>query len=586
MKAVTTIGLEVAADQVRAVEVSRAAGEVRILRTAEVSLPAGSVIDGRVIDPLALSRALRELWETARFSERRCVIVMPSRLMTQQMITVPPAPPLEQIAIVRGELERFGTIEERGYFGWLPMTAGAGIAGNTLAFLMHDGVVEGYETALRQADLQADGFEPAALAALRVLARREAVQEGPPVLPIMGGDLPSLPTVRGTGELGEPSGSPVMIARRRGYFALRDLRDKAARRGEACLHTARRAPYAGHDRREGGPATAVVYASGQCAALVFFEGGGICYCRDLEAGLDEAPGAIDGGNASDVVRAFVSEIERSLQYYRRAYKEAPQPRRLLLAGDHPAIAPAVAWLSESQSVEVLRVHPLAGAADVEGTISLYGADRGHEGIPSGHGDPFVAAVGGALRRIDPAGIDLKIARELREEATAQDEAAARYRRTTLATAGTIAVVGALATSLLTVRLRQAQVARDAAFAAAQAARESRKASTLRQQNLEDDLRRLRRRRPPVTLLLHRLQRAVPGGIALTALELREDGTLLLRGEAKAAPLVRDLVHRLTEDPRFRAPELDSLEAPEEQGSVLFAVRTGWPGYGVQAALQP
>jgi Tfp pilus assembly protein PilN len=291
----------------------------------------------------------------------------------------------------------------------------------------------------------------------------------------------------------------------------------------------------------------------------------------LEADLAEAPGAHEDA-AGGRLRAFVSEVERSLQYYRRAYKEAPQPRRLFLAGDHPAIVPAVSWLSDSQGIPVQQVHPLAGCAQGAGLHA--------------EGDAFVAAVGAALRRIDRVGVDLQIARELQEAARLGAEAAARFRRTALMAATSLAAVAILATSLLTLRLRQARAVRDNAAATAQAARESREAFAMRRQAIDSDLRRLRRRRIPMSLLLRRLQRAVPGGMALTALDLKEDGTIALRGAARDDARVRDLMRRLTLDPRFREPELETLDAATEQHSILFVVRTGLLGYGLQASARP
>src|SRR5438132_2592109 len=138
-----SVGLETTPGVIRAVEIKASAREMVIQRLAQGAVPAGSVRDGRVVDPAALAGALRRLWEQGRFSTRRCGVVVPVGALAPQMLTLPPAPAAEQRRIVGGELARFAPVESATSFGWMPMASGGGPGGNTLAFLADAAMIGG-----------------------------------------------------------------------------------------------------------------------------------------------------------------------------------------------------------------------------------------------------------------------------------------------------------------------------------------------------------------------------------------------------------------------------------------------------------
>jgi type IV pilus assembly protein PilM len=67
------IGLDIGTAAVRAAEVRLGRGRPTLVRFGQVALPAGAVIAGEVVDPTAVSVALRRLWKDVGFTGKRVV---------------------------------------------------------------------------------------------------------------------------------------------------------------------------------------------------------------------------------------------------------------------------------------------------------------------------------------------------------------------------------------------------------------------------------------------------------------------------------------------------------------------------------
>lgn len=66
----TTIGVDVGATSVRAVQVKRSGRKIRVVKAAEVPLEHGTVVGGEVRDPGRLTDAVRELWKVGKFNSK------------------------------------------------------------------------------------------------------------------------------------------------------------------------------------------------------------------------------------------------------------------------------------------------------------------------------------------------------------------------------------------------------------------------------------------------------------------------------------------------------------------------------------
>lgn len=67
------VGLDVGTHAVRAAEVLLGKGQPTLRRFAQVALPPGAVVDGEVVDPSAVSPALKRLWKEGGFKSRSVV---------------------------------------------------------------------------------------------------------------------------------------------------------------------------------------------------------------------------------------------------------------------------------------------------------------------------------------------------------------------------------------------------------------------------------------------------------------------------------------------------------------------------------
>lgn len=84
------IGLDIGSSTVRAVQLERRrGGALRLRRFGEVALPPGAVVDGDVVEPDAVSGALRELWAQAKLRRRTVAVGVASQRVTVRRMDLP-----------------------------------------------------------------------------------------------------------------------------------------------------------------------------------------------------------------------------------------------------------------------------------------------------------------------------------------------------------------------------------------------------------------------------------------------------------------------------------------------------------------
>jgi type IV pilus assembly protein PilM len=82
----TAIGLDIGTSVVRAVELSFGRGGLTLERFGQVVIPEGSVRDGEVVDAVAVSAALKQLWSATGLSHKKVVLgVANQRVIVRQM---------------------------------------------------------------------------------------------------------------------------------------------------------------------------------------------------------------------------------------------------------------------------------------------------------------------------------------------------------------------------------------------------------------------------------------------------------------------------------------------------------------------
>lgn len=95
------IGLDIGSSAVRAVELERRRGALRLSHHGEVELPPGAVVDGDVVEPSVVAEALRELWQRARLRRRAVAVGLASQRVTVRQMDLPELPDPDLAAAVR-----------------------------------------------------------------------------------------------------------------------------------------------------------------------------------------------------------------------------------------------------------------------------------------------------------------------------------------------------------------------------------------------------------------------------------------------------------------------------------------------------
>jgi type IV pilus assembly protein PilM len=86
------IGLDIGTNAVRAVELTLGRGRPTVKRMGQVGLVPGAVVAGEVMDPAAVSSALRRLWREAGFASRSVVVGVANPRVVARMTDLPALP--------------------------------------------------------------------------------------------------------------------------------------------------------------------------------------------------------------------------------------------------------------------------------------------------------------------------------------------------------------------------------------------------------------------------------------------------------------------------------------------------------------
>jgi type IV pilus assembly protein PilM len=85
----TAIGLDIGTSSVRAAQVTVAKGSAVLDRFGQVPLPVGAVRDGEVVDPDAVSKAIKQLWSSTKFSKKDVVLGVSNQRVFVRLVDMP-----------------------------------------------------------------------------------------------------------------------------------------------------------------------------------------------------------------------------------------------------------------------------------------------------------------------------------------------------------------------------------------------------------------------------------------------------------------------------------------------------------------
>jgi type IV pilus assembly protein PilM len=89
------VGLDIGTSAVRAAELSVGTDSATLHRFGQVALPDGAVRDGEIVEPAAVTAAIKQLWQTVRFGSKRVAIGVANQRVVVRQVELPWMPEKE-----------------------------------------------------------------------------------------------------------------------------------------------------------------------------------------------------------------------------------------------------------------------------------------------------------------------------------------------------------------------------------------------------------------------------------------------------------------------------------------------------------
>jgi type IV pilus assembly protein PilM len=99
------VGLDIGSFAVRAAEISGEPGNLTLHRFAQLTLPPGAVVDGEIVDSLAVTEAIKALWARGDFKSKKVVLGIANRWVKVRQAEVPALSPEEVRTSLRYEAQ-------------------------------------------------------------------------------------------------------------------------------------------------------------------------------------------------------------------------------------------------------------------------------------------------------------------------------------------------------------------------------------------------------------------------------------------------------------------------------------------------
>jgi type IV pilus assembly protein PilM len=107
VRARTAVGLDIGTSSVRAAELALGRGGMALTRFGQVALPEGAVRAGEVVDPAAVTQAVKQLWAQARFTTKKVVIGVANQKVVVRQVDLPWMPLAELKAALAMHVQDF-----------------------------------------------------------------------------------------------------------------------------------------------------------------------------------------------------------------------------------------------------------------------------------------------------------------------------------------------------------------------------------------------------------------------------------------------------------------------------------------------
>jgi type IV pilus assembly protein PilM len=175
----TAIGLDIGTSVVRAVELSYGRNGITLERFGQVVLPEGVIHDGEVVDPVPVTRCLRQLWSATGFSHKKVVLGVANQRVIVRQLELPWLPQNELRASLAFQVQDFLPMPaEQAVLDFYPLeeitdAAGVRTLRGLLVAAARETVLANVRTAER-AGLTVGSVDLTSFAVLRALGKQTA----------------------------------------------------------------------------------------------------------------------------------------------------------------------------------------------------------------------------------------------------------------------------------------------------------------------------------------------------------------------------------------------------------------------------
>lgn len=542
----TAVSLLITPTTISAVQVQASSGGMKVLVRGSIETPAGTVDGAFVQAPGRLARAIKSLWSSLNLRTRTVTVALASTDYSLRALRLPEAPPREQRALVRGELEQIMAlpIGGGGYdFIWLPADT-QGAPAEVTAYYVSDAVVDSIRDALQRAGLSMAGIEPCSLGLMRAY-------------------LASRPTKQ-TVALLYPAEKYSDLCFHDGV-KVRHIRRIPAGWGDMAQEVISKTnsePISLNDRivqEEAAPDKTL-------SLLTDWQD---------EPGISEqqpsTPQPIHSRSAAEMDTSskgtfLAAEVVRSLAFFAREYGEDVRPASIVIIGSEKIANDIKRALSPVQSIPIVFTDPLADI-DYARSIALQAVDSS----PSDYASAIGAALGAMGLENGLPVIDVS-----------QQEESARTRR--LAPIALLAgmagstiwmVLAAIASITLTVLESNAQSESGKLAAKIIQTRKDQEPALWYQQTYTAAKAEQTKSQIPAGSVLGRVANSYTAGISLKSLGVSHDGKVTIGGNANSVTDLQNFALAIGKGKSVRAAVIQAMHQ-EPKGSLTFTILGNFP----------
>jgi len=530
------LGVDINPYEIRVVEMRGTAANPQIVRAAAAPTPRGAVEGDRVVFPDAVADTLRGLIGRMGTSTRSAVIGIGAQSVITRILDIPRVPESEARMVIEGELAHYQILREgTGAFDFLQLHDADRMADSSPQALMmaaEERVVATYTDIADRAGLHLVALEPLLLGMYRAAWPRIQAQ---------------------------PSAICVLVGYGRTEIAIVD-------HGQIRLY--RRVDFGSDDLVAGRRPTRGPGGLGGHSSERVLLGDD---APEPEVLREPTPGEI----VQSAATSLATELQRSLDYYRREYPQATTVSRTILATHDPQAEPLAEWLSQALRIDVEAAEPPI-SIDVGRAIASQ--------LEAPHGLRFLAAAGLAMHELP--GLADSVPRfnlALRDRVDPEVAQARRSLTMVLASSVALAMIGLVV--VLTLARNASQLEHNVEFRKSQlGARRMENESRIQMLRAQrDQVRILKAQGFPFPRIMDAIAVAVDPEAGLRNVGLSNAGALALEGEASNERAIIRTLEGLKRCPYFFNTSLDSFEWVSDNQSRLLRFNISSQLAGTQTA---